>query len=380
MKDLSTSFYYPFYDDGSGKLYFAANFEDGYGGTDIYYVFTNEAQVMSEPINLGPRINTPGNEIAPFIQDDSFYFASDIFYGLGGMDIYKSTIQPDESYSIPVNLGKGINSVSDDFGLILRPNDQEKGFMGYFASNRAGGVGNDDIYGFQIAGKPGLKTLVFSGVAQAPKTKFGVPDVSVKLLDADKNTIKEVVTGDDGSYRLEIPWRDEVTLEATKPKHSIFLKTFKQSSSEASEAGNLNIEMALLSDIVEEKENKTVLKLDDFSFDKGRSTMTPQIAKELIKVIGIVEKFPKIRLKIETHTSSKGRDSSNKRISQAQANAIQSYLLKNGVDKSNIDSAVGYGEERIMNNCKNGVYCLDFLHNQNVRTLFVVLNFDEMNQ
>ncbi|MEX0359690.1 MAG: tetratricopeptide repeat protein, partial [Allomuricauda sp.] len=88
LKDLSTSFYYPFYDDKDDKLYFSANFEDGYGGTDIYYVHTNKGQIMSAPINLGPRINSPGNEIAPFIFENSFYFSSDVFYGLGGMDIY----------------------------------------------------------------------------------------------------------------------------------------------------------------------------------------------------------------------------------------------------------------------------------------------------
>ena len=380
LKDLSTSFYYPFYDDGSGKLYFAANFEDGYGGTDIYYVFTNNAQVMSEPVNLGPRINTPGNEIAPFIQGDSFYFASDIFYGLGGMDIYKSSIQPDGSYSIPVNLGPGINSEADDFGLIIRPNKQGEGYMGYFASNRNGGVGGDDIYGFQVDGKPGLKTRVFNGVVLSSKTNIGVMDVTVQLLDEDGNVLKEVITGKDGSYRLEIPWREYVALQATKPKHSVYFKPFKQSASDSSETNNLNIKMALLDDIVEEKENKTVLKLDNFLFARGSSTMNPQVAKELIKVIGIVEQFPNIKLKIATHTSSKGSNGTNKRLSQAQANVIRSYLLKNGVPDSNIDSAIGYGEEQIMNNCKNGVYCLDFLHDQNRRTLFEVLNFDELNE
>ncbi|QCX01169.1 OmpA family protein [Aggregatimonas sangjinii] len=381
LKDLSTSFYYPFYDDGSGKLYFAANFDDGYGGTDIYYVFTNEAQVMSEPVNLGPRINTPGNEIAPFIQDNSLYFSSDIFYGLGGMDIYKSNIQPDNSFSIPVNLGPGINSQADDFGMIIRPDDQGEGFKGYFASNRAGGVGNDDIYGFKVAGKPGLKTLVFQGAVVSSKTNLGVADVSVKLLDAERNPIKEVITGPDGAYRLEIPWREQVALEATKPKHSMYFKTFEQSSPDNSlETSNMNIEMSFLNDIVEEKENKTVLKLDNFFFGNGKSSMNPEVAKELIKVIGIIEQFPEIRLRIETHTSSKGRDSSNKRLSQARADAIRSYLLKNGVPKSNIETAIGYGETQIVNNCKNGVYCLDFLHDQNRRSLFVVLNFDELNE
>src|SRR5680860_1499473 len=138
LKDLSTSFYYPFYNADSGRLYFSANFKDSYGGTDIYYVDMNNGQAMSQPINLGPRINSPGNEIATYVFDNSLYFSSDVFYGMGGMDIYRSNILPDNGFSIPVNLGKGINTKYDEFGFIIKEN-QEDGFIGYFSSNKPGG-------------------------------------------------------------------------------------------------------------------------------------------------------------------------------------------------------------------------------------------------
>ena len=118
LKDLGTSFYYPFFDESTDRLYFAANFPDGYGGTDLYYVNTANSQIMSEPINLGPRMNTPGNEIAPFIFEGSLYFSSDIFYGLGGMDIYKTNFQSNGGFSIPVKWGKGINSTAVTSGLL----------------------------------------------------------------------------------------------------------------------------------------------------------------------------------------------------------------------------------------------------------------------
>ena len=154
LRDLSTSFYYPFYNEDNGKLYFAANFEDSLGGTDIYYVYTNNGQIMSSPINLGPRINSPGNEISPYVFENSLYYSSDIFYGMGGMDIYKSEIGPDDFYSIPINLGEVVNSEKDDFGFIIKNNVGE-GLIGYFSSNRVGGKGNDDIYGFLVDKKPG---------------------------------------------------------------------------------------------------------------------------------------------------------------------------------------------------------------------------------
>ena len=86
LKDLSTSFYYPYFDSGTGRLYFAANFDDSYGGTDLYYVFTNNGQIMSAPINLGPRINSPGNEISPYIFDGSllFFLRCILWYGRNG--------------------------------------------------------------------------------------------------------------------------------------------------------------------------------------------------------------------------------------------------------------------------------------------------------
>ncbi len=380
LKDLSNSFYYPFYHDGTSKLYFAANFGDGYGGTDIYYVAMNGGQVMSQPVNLGPRINTPGNEIAPYIHDNSLYFSSDVFYGLGGMDIYKANMQSDESFGIPVNLGRAINSAKDDFGFIIRPNTQGEGFTGYFSSNRVGGAGNDDIYGFRVTGNPGLRTIVFRGKVVNSKTNFSIEEAIVKVLDADRNILKEITTQANGTYRLELPYRDYVSLQITKPKHSMFYKTFSGEALNAEDLNAMNIKMTLLKDVIEEKESKAVLKLNNFEFEPGTSTLSSSIKEELTKVQEMVQQFPQIKLRIESHTSSKGRNATNKRISQERADALLSYLRQQGVSSNTISSAIGYGEELLLNNCKNGVYCLDFLHKQNERVLFVVLNYDELNR
>ncbi len=379
LKDLSTSFYYPFYDASSERLYFSADFPDGYGGTDLYYVHTNNMQVMSEPINLGPRINTPGNEIAPFFLENSLYFSSDIFYGKGGMDVYKANLQSDDSYSTPVNLGAGINSAADDFGFIVK-NDKDLGYIGYFSSNRKGGIGNDDIYGFTIARTPGLKTLLFKGQIVKRKSDEGIAGASVQLYNKEGSIVKEIFSKEDGSYQLEVPWREEVTLRVYKSRHSMFSSSYTGESLEAVQKSPLNIEMAVVSEVVEEKEGQTVLRLDDFIFERGKSDINASITSQLDKVVAAVQQFPQIRLRIENHTDSRGSTSSNKRISQARTNGIRAYLLRNGVSSENISSIVGYGEERILNSCKNGVYCLDFLHNQNARTHFVVLNYDALNQ
>lgn len=375
LRDLSTSFYYPFYSAKTSKLYFAADLEGGYGGTDIYYVFTNNGLIMSSPINMGPRINTPGNEIAPYIFENSFYFSSDVFYGLGGMDIYKSEMQEDDFLSIPINLGKGINSEYDDFGFIIR-NYGEEGLIGYFSSNRPGGAGNDDIYGFKVAEKPGLKTFVLKGEVNNPVSGEGVSKAQIRLLDVNGELLKEIYANEDGDYRVEIPWQSGIRIEATKEKYSTYNQSFDESEMETLQNAPFRMEISFIEDLVEEKEGQTVLKLNKAYFKKGSTQISPEVAAELNKVVDIVNKFPELQLRIEVHTDSRGGSATNFRLSQGRADAIKDYLQGNGVPASNILYALGYGEDKILNNCTNGVYCLEVLHKQNERQLIVVLNYN----
>ena len=372
LKDLSTSFYYPFFDDNTERLYFAANFDDSYGGTDLYYVYTNNGQIMSAPINLGPRINSPGNEIAPYIYEGSLYFSSDVFYGLGGMDVYKSDILANETYTIPVNLGEGINSVSDDFGFIIQKAKEGNGLSGFFASNRKGGKGGDDLYGFMLDKSPGLKTFALGGKVVNLRNKAGLEGAQVRLLNQNGDILKEVVSNSDGSFRIEVPWMSQVTIQAMSDGYSIFSTTYSEEGMEEIQNSSYNMGLAKMEDLVTEREEKTVIKLDKFYFDKGKSTLNAQVEGQLKKVIDAVERFPQIRLRILSYTDSRGSSSYNKRLSQDRANTIKQYLLNNGLGSHNILEATGYGEENIVNNCTNGAYCLDFLHKQNERTLFVV--------
>ncbi len=377
LKDLSTSFYYPHYEAKSSKLYFAANFEDGFGGTDIYYVYTNNGQIMSEPTNLGPRVNSPGNEIAPYIFDGSLYFSSDIFYGIGGMDMYKTNMHSDGSFSIPINLGKGVNTTFDDFGLILKNNDPE-GLLGYFSSNRKGGKGNDDIYGFKVKEALGLKTFSIKGRVVNLKSKGSISKAQLRLLDNDGGILKEVYANENGDFRLEIPWREQVTVQATKDRYSIFSVTYNENEYDGVQKGAVNIGLSLIDDVLSEKEGQPVVKIQKFYFNKGKAEITPKIKIELDKVVDAVQRFPQLRLSIESHTNSKGSNKSNNQLSQKRADAIKLYLIKNGLSSSNIQSATGYGEDKLINNCADGVYCLDFLHNQNERTHIAIANFDEL--
>lgn len=374
LKDLGTSFYYPFYDELSGRLYFAAEFEEeGYGGTDIYFVYTNNGQIMSAPINLGPRINSPGNEIAPFIFEGSLFFASDIFYGRGGMDIYRSNIEDTNNFTIPVNLGDQINSPFDDFGLVIR--NHGEGLLGFFSSNRAESLGGDDLYGFRVDKKPGLKTLTLKGRVIKPYgNRDGIDNALIELYDGDGRLLKLVYTDEEGNYRIEVPWINSIVVKTSKKRYSLFNQLFDEEALNALQNQNLDIGLSLYDDLVTEKEGQMVLELEALEFGKGKTKVTPQIQSKLVKVVDFIKQFPDVQLRVETYTDSRGGSSTNFRFTQQRADAIKAHLLQQGVSSSNIPYAVGFGEQKIKNNCQNGVFCLEILHKQNQRTLFVVLN------
>ena len=375
FRDQSTSFYYPYFDQDTEKLYFAAELEGGYGGTDLYYVYTNNGLIMSSPVNLGPRINTPGNEIAPYIFENSLYFSSDIFYGYGGMDVYKSELQRGDSFSIPINLGVGINTEHDEFGFIIK-NYGEEGLIGYLASNRPGGRGNDDLYGFKVAEKPGIKTFAVQGRVVNEVTGFVIGNAQIKVLDSTGTVLRELASEDNGVYQLEIPWEPGISLEVSKDKHSVYRATYDEAQMEEVQQAPLDLPLAFIEDLVEEREQQTVIKLNKAYFRRGQSQITPEVALELDKAVDVIKKFPELQLRIEAHTDSRGGSATNFRLSQRRADAIKGYLESQGVPTSNILYAIGYGEDKILNDCTNGVYCLDVFHKQNERHLIVVLNYN----
>ena len=177
---------------------------------------------------------------------------------------------------------------------------------------------------------------------------------------------------------MEIPYTDVVTLKISKEGFSTFTETYNPKGLQELEKNPLKVPLSSIGDIVKEEEDKTVIKVKDFYFESGKSNLNPTITAELDKVVDAVAKFPDIRFAIETHTDSRGGQSSNQRLSEQRSDAIKAYLLGNGVPSENITAARGFGEDRLVNKCSDGVYCLDFLHQQNLRTLFIVENVEEL--
>jgi tetratricopeptide (TPR) repeat protein len=190
-------------------LYFASDMPDGYGGWDIYRCEVHRG-FFSKPVNLGPIVNTPGNESFPFVASDgNLFFSSDGHPGKGGLDMFVAISHNNEFISV-INLGKPINSESDDFAMVL--DNQRK--WGFFSSNRPGGVGEDDIYRVEFKRLPDY--IIVEGVVSSEAEGNGEAGVMISVIDKDGNTVTEAVTGDNGKYCLALKSSDSYEINYTK--------------------------------------------------------------------------------------------------------------------------------------------------------------------
>jgi hypothetical protein len=174
----------------------------GYGGMDIYYS-ERKGGFLSQAINLGPHINTPGNEVFPFIAEDGrLFFASNGHPGLGGMDLFL-TLPVQSGFSEPINLGPGLNSSFDDFSFCLTGSGQS----GFFASNRNEGNGSDDIYSFEFI-RPLLFTEII-GTTINKTTGLGEADVTINVIKGDGTPVASFQSDDNGNFNIHL-LRDQV--------------------------------------------------------------------------------------------------------------------------------------------------------------------------
>lgn len=187
-------------DDGQ-LLYFVSDMPGGYGGTDIYRIEKTDSG-WAEPQNLGPLVNTAGNEMFPVLhKDGSLFFASDGHYGLGGLDIYEASLENDRIVKVR-NMGVPVNSSADDFSLSMH----DSGHWGFFSSNRAGGAGKDDIYRLDV------HILTLKGIAFDKTNRKRVAGARVNLLQEDK-LLAQALTDENGNYAFELYPGQQYTLQ-----------------------------------------------------------------------------------------------------------------------------------------------------------------------
>lgn len=348
-------------------LFFASDMPGGYGETDLYYVKIAADGTTSSPVNLGPKINTLGNEVFPFFRNGTLYFSSDGHYGMGDLDVYESDFFADGTFSVPRNLGAPINSNKDDFSFII----DKAGSFGYVSSNREGGKGDDDIYSF-TKGKPVCNQNI-SGIALDRKTKFPLADVVIMAYNSYNDVLAETKTNYEGKYAVVVPCSKVVKMIAAKPNYSSDDKTVETGTENEGEIDKINFELSNYDDLVVKKKGVEKVDVNPIYFDYDKSDITPPAIEELSKVVFIMRKFPNIRIKIESHTDARGKDAYNLKLSDNRAKSTRDYIVSQDIDASRIESAIGYGESRLVNKCKNGVKCTEEEHLLNRRSDFIII-------
>ena len=339
----------PFLSKDGKTLYFASNRAKGYGGTDIYKANVNRRGRWINIQNMGPEINTSGNELFPSVTEDGrLYFSSDSHEGFGGLDIFVASRRGGKITI--VNPGKPLNSRGDDFGV--NPYNPTRGF---FTSNREGGAGDDDIYTF-VNDDPNLKIVNYTlkGTTLTPKSDTKELNVlgnsTVKLLDREGQVIEETFTDSDGNFKFIVYSDEEYILIGEKENYFSTRGEFSTIGKELDKSKlkefitNVEYEKNLILDRI--VVNKSIV-LDNIYYDLDKSDIREDAALELDKLIVILKDNPNISIELSSHTDDRASVDYNQNLSQRRAESAVSYILSKGIDDNRI-TARGYGESQLI--------------------------------
>lgn len=319
-------------------LYFSSNRPSGYGGNDLYVSHLTTDGRWTKAVNLGPTINTKGDELAPLIHADneSLYFTSNGLPGYGGSDLFMSKRKGDTSWTMPQNLGYPINTIDNEGSLFVAAD----GITAYYASDRSDSRGDLDLYRFTLRPevRP-LKTLYVSGkIIDSTKGGIGL-DADFQLVE---NGMQQIVTqsktSNTGEYLVTLPTGKDYTFTVRR-KGYLF-------RSELFELGNAEPQTTIHKDIVLKpiKLNELVA-LKNILFNTNSYELQPISLIELNTVLQLLRENLTLRLRINGHTDSKGSQAINQPLSANRAKAVMDYLIKNGIAKDRLESK-GFGDSQ----------------------------------
>jgi outer membrane protein OmpA-like peptidoglycan-associated protein len=336
----------PAFSPDGRTLYFASNRKGGYGGTDLYSAQMDSRGRFTRVRNLGPEINTPGNELFPYVAEDAkLYFASDAHPGYGGLDMF--VVKRANGKTQIENLGQPMNSSDDDFGIFLFKPDR-----GFFASNRNGGKGDDDIYTF-INEDPNLKVINYylQGIAYTEdknQNRQILPNTKVSLLDGKGDIMQDYTTGNDGKFLFRVYENEDYNLVGETDGYLIKRQgyTMKGKSVDPNTLKDLITTITLDTVIVLDKiELNRIFVMENIYYNYNKWDIRADAAKELDKLVQLLVDNPEIKIELGSHTDSVDTDDYNQRLSQRRAESAVAYIVQHGIAPDRL-VAKGYGEAK----------------------------------
>jgi len=371
------------------KLYFTSDRPGTIGGSDIWTVDIAQDGTLGNIENLGDIINTESAEGFPFVNNEGvLFFSSDGHTGLGLLDIF-ATIKGDDEVSIAdvINLGVPVNSNKDDFAFTMNQN----GITGYFASNRQGGLGSDDIYAFHREPVLHVEGVVTDAINTNP-----IVAAKITLFDDQGNQVAYMETDENGYYQINIDRNKDYKIVANQDK---YIEDYREFTSKNIQTELITITGNLLLNPVQnvvklaelntnnlDYENNLMgndstsvknAQLKPIYFDFEKFNIRKEYALELDKIVKLMtDDYPEMVIRIEAHTDSRGTFEYNDILSTNRAKSTYNYLISKGVNSSNITEYKGYGERRLINECADGVACDEAKHQLNRRTQFIVVQME----
>jgi outer membrane protein OmpA-like peptidoglycan-associated protein/tetratricopeptide (TPR) repeat protein len=316
-------------------LYFASRRFGGYGGIDIYVSHLQANGKWGEPENMGPGINTSGDEQCPFIHADNqtFYFTSNYWPGYGDDDLFYVRKGPGGDWSKPINLGYPINTINREGTLFIDAN----GKTAYYASDRSDSKGGLDIYSFELREdmRP-YKTLWVKGQVFDKNTTKGLPS-AVELIDlATKQTISKVQTDEQGNYLITLPVGKDYVFNVNRKGYLFYSGNFFLSQHAVDSVYQKDIPLQPL------EVNASVV-LNNIFFDVNKFDLKPESQIELDKIVQLLNDNPTLKIQISGHTDNAGKPADNLTLSLSRAKTVVSYLINKRIASQRL-TYKGFGE------------------------------------
>ncbi len=346
------------------RLYFSSDMPGTNGMSDLWYVDILGGDSYGTPVNLGTDINTEARENFPFISKNNvLYFSTDGRAGLGGLDIYHTTLDENGLPTEIEALGAPVNSSKDDFGFII---DEERN-LGYLSSNRDGASGSvgDDIYLVMR-----ICEITVSGLVTDIDTGELLPGSIVIVFDEDNNEVATMTVGSNARYNFDLECDKQYTVRGAKQGYEPTEKVI----STPNESSTIDLPLELKSsDPCPPNDLGCRLALQPIYFDFDRYNIRPDAAIELAKILAAMREYPELIIHIESHTDSRGSKAYNELLSERRAQSTLEWLVSKGISRDRL-SAKGYGENRLINECADGVQCTEEAHQLNRRSMFIIQN------
>ncbi len=347
VKDSVTALGHPSISPDGKYLYFVSDAVGGYGGKDLF-----RARVVGSDFgpmeNLGPDINTPGDEMFPYVRDSvTLYFASDGHPGMGGLDIFKATLDSTGKWNVE-NMKAPINSAGDDFGITFAGNKES----GFFSSNRNDARGYDHLYSFELP----VITIFIEGIV-SDVDENPIEDATVRIVGRD-GLNEKVLAKKDGKYRVELERDIRYVMMASARGYLNQNFELKTGPEEKNETYIVDFFLSPIS--------KPVV-IENIFYDFDKATLRPESKKALDEMIKMLNDNPNVTIELGAHTDRKGSEQYNEGLAQRRAQSVVDYLIAGGIAQDRLE-AKGYGESVPKTINKKMAKNYDFLNEGDVLT------------